>query len=270
MSEANILNPTSASLLNFTFGYREGIPILNSEFLADSGEIFSRQNVRRGRVFELFWDRIDTATMHLLRQWEEQYRLPGKFFTLADYERSRYFSGRFAGPLTFAATANQNWNVSGRFEELIGKAMYAYPSNWSRDAIFIEERADDGADFVKVSAGWSYLDSANYHGGHAYSSSTTNATAEWIYFGYGFRLWHYKTTSYGEGVLTVTRIRDGVVVLAATTIDCYASPAEAVAAVYTVTDLPLDTYRVEWKVKGTKNAGSSGYTINADAIEVMR
>jgi hypothetical protein len=274
VSEQNILNPTAASLLNFDYGYSEGLPETRSLFQSMSGKMNARRQMGRGRIYDLAWNSRDLATKHALQQWAQQYE--NDFFSLADWERGRYFSGRFDGPLIFSPSGNQKYNIRGRFIELPGLALFSYPTNWTRDAIFLEERNGFGEDLVKLltPANWVFASNAGFYhpsgAGNAYSSSTTNETAEWIYFGYGFRLWEETFNNQGIVELSVTRVRDGAVVVAATNFDLYSAGAVNAFAISTTTNMALDYYRVKLRCTGTKNASSSGFGINADAIEVMQ
>ncbi len=274
MSEANILNPTAGDPLNPDQGYSEGLPELHDELLMDGGDIFTRQTRFYGRIYELVWLRRAKSVMHALRQWEEQYRRD--FFTFIDYERTRRFSGRLildaAQKVIFEG--NERWTMRGRFIELVGKPMNTYPTDWSRDAIFIEERDGSGTDLVVLTGtGWFYNAYSSFHGGAAYTSSSDSSsgqTGEWEYFGYGCRVWFLKDNNRGVVEVTVTRVSDGVVVYGPTNTDLYNATEVASAALVTKSDLPLGRYRVKVKKTGTKNASSSGYTVEADAIEVMR
>src|SRR5882724_6528531 len=137
MSEQNILNPTAASLLSPDYGYDESLPENRSIFTPMSGRPFSRDQMGLGRLYNFTWKGRDLATKHSLQQWERQYR--NDYFSLADWERARYFTGRFAAPLTFNPAGNNAYTIQGQFQELPGLPMFQYPSNWARDAIFIEE-----------------------------------------------------------------------------------------------------------------------------------
>jgi hypothetical protein len=270
MSEQNILNPAQTSLFNPDWGYTEGLPEMRSLFQSQSGKMYARRQMGRGRAYDLAWNNRDLATKHTLQQWAQQYE--NDFFTFADWERSRYFSGRFEGPLTFSPAGNQKYNIRGRFIELPGPFMFSYPSNWTRDAMFLEERNGFGEDLVKLAAPTAILDTfSNAHGGSAYRLSATNDTAEWVYFGYGFRLWHNKDTNQGIVEVKTTRVRDGVTLGSVDTVDTYAAVPTAAAPLYAVQGLnPLDFYRVRLRNTGTKNASSSNTIVYADAIEVMQ
>jgi hypothetical protein len=261
VSEANILNPSASDTLNPNYGYRETLGDVIAEAQMRSGKPFARLLRSRGRVFELMWSERLIADAAKLRQWHQQYEQG--FFTLADWEMGRYYSGRFAGRPAIAPAGNNNWNASAQFVELPGLPMFAYPTNWNRDAIFIEEIDDFGSPNVKLTGAWTQSVNAAHHGGKAYFSATTNNAAEWLYFGYGFRLWAAKDANLGIVAVSI----DGG---AETNVDLYAASLQASAVVHTNANQNLGFHRVKLRVTGTKNASSSAFTVYADAIEVMR
>src|SRR5581483_1929385 len=210
MSEQNILNPSATSLLNFDWGYTEGLPEMRSVWQAMSGKAYARRQMARGRIYDLAWNKRDLTTKHSLQQWERQYE--NDFFTLADWERGRYFSGRFDGPLSYSPAGNNAYNIRGRFIELPGLAVYQYPSNWSRDAVFLEERNGFGEDLVKYTGTWTVANpETNTHGGGWAFSNTTNDIAEILYFGYGFRYWCKKQDNLGIVEISLDGIMQGTV-----------------------------------------------------------
>lgn len=276
MSEQNILNPAQTSLLSPDWGYSEGLPETRSLFQAQSGKPYSRRQFVRGRIYELAWNNRDLATKHALQQWAQQYE--NDFFTLADWERSRYFTGRFEGPLTFNPVGNQQYNVKGRFIELPGLPVYAAPVNWARDAIFLEERNGFGEDLVKLVGTWGFGSDGFMHGLGEYQNGNTNTTdyAAWLYYGYGLRVWAAKRPTRGIMSFTVARIRDGAVA-GPSDIDLYAAADTNSAAIWTVTNdavfggqMGLDLYLVKLQATNRKNASATALTIVADAIEVMQ
>jgi hypothetical protein len=272
VSEQNILNPAVTSLFNPDFGYTEGLPETRSLFQATSGKLYSRRQMGLGRIYDLAWNNRDLATKHALQQWAQQYE--NDFFTLADWERSRYFSGRFDGPLSFSPAGNQGYNVKGRFIELPGLALFAYPTNWTRDAIFLEERNGFGEDLVKLltPGNWTYQVDANAHGGaHYYSASPSGVeTAEWSYFGYGYQVYCEKNGDRGIVAVSVFRVRDGVAVAGENLFDLYSASLVPSAVIDSRTNFPLDFYRVRLRVTGAKNASSSAVICDADAVQVMQ
>jgi hypothetical protein len=268
LSEQNILNPSQTSLFSPDWGYTEGLQEVRTIFQAASGNIFQRQQSGLGRVYALGWNSRDLATKHALQQWENQYR--DDYFTLADWERARYFTGRFAAPLTFSPHGNQQYDIKGSFLELPGLPMYAYPANWARDAFFLEERNSKGEDLVNLTGAWTYSVDARWHGGASYYSNVTNNLAEWLYFGYGFQYW--APTSQSSGILeyTLTRVRDGAVMAGPTLFDQYSALTQPSAMLFAVPNLPLDFYRLKLRVTGTKNVSATDYVLWADAVQVMR
>lgn len=268
MSEQNVLNPTQTSLFNPDWGYTEGLPELRSVFQAQSGNIYSRLQQGLGRIYDLGWNGRDLATKLAFQQWENQYR--DDYFTLADYDSGRYFTGRFDSPLSYSPRGNAQYDIKGRFIELPGKPMFAYPSNWNRDAIFLEDRNSAGETLAKLTGTWASDTNAAYHGGTAYLSQTTNDTAEWVYFGYGFQVWSAKAAANGIVNLFVFRVRDGVGVSGGNLFDLYNASTVPSAPYQTVVNLPLDFYRVVLTVTGTKNVAASNFFCEADAVQVMR
>jgi hypothetical protein len=108
---------------------------------------------------------------------------------------------------------------------------------------------------------------ANYHGGSAYFNLGTGSFvtdfAEWLYVGYGFRVWAYKGPDMGFLPIAL----DGVVLA---TVDLYSATPTASSVVFTQQNIPLGQHRVKIGAINQKNAASSAFFISADAIEVMR
>jgi hypothetical protein len=262
MAESAILNPSSTSAFNPSFGYREKLPEMRSIFQARSGQRSTRRIPIRGRSFDLSWSKRSFATYRALKQWEAQYEIG--YFTLADWEMGRYYSGVFDGPLDYSPAGNNQWNIAGTFVELPGLGMFQYPSAWGTDSIFINETDDLGTTLVKLTgAGWATFANAVNLGGLAFISLTLNDTAEWIYYGYGFRLWSLKNVDCGIVEVSL----DGVVL---GTVDLYSAVTQNAAAVFTQQSVVLGQHRVKLRVTGTKNAASTNFYCSADAIEVMR
>lgn len=264
MSEANVLNPVAGDTMSPEYGYRESLGTVVAQAQTRGGKAFSRLLNARGRVFELEWrDRL-LADAAKLKQWHQQYE--SGFFSLADWEFARYYSGRFTAPPVVSPAGNNRWNISATFVELPGLAMFAYPVNWARDAIFIEERNDFAEDVIrKVGAAWAYAADANAHGGASFTNTGIDNTqyAEFLYFGYGFRVYSAKKSNYGIVAVSV----DGA---AETNVDLYSAGTVAAAVVYTDANQKLGFHRVKLRATNTKNAASSAFVITADAIEVMR
>lgn len=107
--------------------------------------------------------------------------------------------------------------------------------------------------------------SAFCHNGFSYFTFGNLGTEliEWLYLGYGFRLWSQTGPDMGKLNVFV----DGV---NTTQIDLYSASRVASAPVYTNANLPLGEHRIGLGAAGTKNASSTGFIVCADALEVMR
>src|SRR3954467_7390851 len=256
MSEANILNPTAASEVNPDYAWSAGLPQMHSKFQAKSGQVIGRQLLSRGRVYDVAWNSRPKTIADQLRQWEAQYR--NDFFTFQDLERGRYFSGQFVAPLLESPAANNKWNLRGQFIEIPGLAMFSYPTAWATDAIFMEERDGFGKDLVKLVGTWVYrADPLGQHGVACYVSSTINDTAEWLYFGYGFRFW--APTAPDRGKVDVALDRTLVA-----TVDQYTAGSVGSAVLLTDANVSLGLHRVKCTVKA-KNVASSANNVLIDA-----
>jgi len=156
--------------------------------------------------------------------------------------------------------------VEGTGLDLNGNMVPLFP-DWYRDGIFLEERDDFGVDLVKLTGTWAFNASQSLaRGGKDYWSSATATpttdTAEWEYFGYGFRYWARKGADLGIAELSL----DGTVL---TTVDLYSASGVASAPLL-AKDAVLGRHRVKVRKTGTKNASATDYRVIADAIEVLR
>jgi hypothetical protein len=262
MSEQNILNPTPQSVLNPSYTIPHKDPAIIASWQPRSGKPFSRNMLSRGMEFQLHWDKVLFSTYQSLRQWFRQYEQD--FFSYFDIDDNRYYSGQFLAEPQYERVANNQVNISATFVVVPTLPQFAYPSNWGVDSIFLEERNGFGQDLVKLTGtGWALQVAASHHGGQAYQSAITNDIAEWIYIGYGFRYWAAKASSFGIVEISL----DGTVL---GTVDLFNATTLNAAALFTQLSVSLGQHRVKLRCTGTKNAGSSAFTVNADAIEVMR
>ncbi len=103
------------------------------------------------------------------------------------------------------------------------------------------------------------------HAGFAYYDVGTNTAdaAEWLYFGYGFRLWSYRGPDMGIAQLFLDGTSLG-------NVDLYSAAGIASSAVFTQQNVSLGLHRVKIAPTNTKHAASSAFVVSADAIEVMR
>lgn len=264
MSEQNILNPSTTSALNPDFPVGKPRPIVASRYQGRSGKPSMRRLSARGKIHQLTWSKRLLSDMQALDQWFSQYE--NDFFTYADWERGRYYSGMVPDEgVQFTDEGHNQVTVTAQFIEVPGLNMFQYPSAWGLDSIFIYPKNGFGDDQPKYTgAGWS-LDQANASAKSGVWSfdSTTNDLAEIIYFGYGFRFWSLKAANLGIVEISL----DGTVL---GTVDLYAAATAASAALFTQQSVALGHHRVKLRCTGTKNAASSAFTIAYDAIEVMR
>jgi hypothetical protein len=431
VSEQNILNPTSTSLLSPDYSVKSSNPRTMARSQARSGRPYYKRVAAKGTVYQLVWNRRPFATYNSLLQWFAQYE--NDFFSFQDIERGRYFSGMFDDEPQFEVAGNEAVNITANFVSVPGLPLYQYPSNWARDAVFVEERDGLGNDAVKLTGTWDrrdqnyclwseafdnavwqkttgvtvtpnlvagpndppgvtsadaiayngsgasgdyrifqtllgslilpsgvqttaslwlrtasgsttirlvtnagftqvncvlttawqrfpvssvadgvsqsqvllrsasgdnsaftiYASAAQYeygaaastyakttaasallpspnadvsvHGGFGYwnSGAVTTDAAEWLYFGYGFRLWSYKAAYMGIANLYLDSVFQSAV-------DLYASAVTASAPVATVQSVPLGLHRVKLSPTNTMNGSATGKNIVADGIEVMR
>lgn len=106
---------------------------------------------------------------------------------------------------------------------------------------------------------------ASLHGGFGYFDigTTTTDAAEWLYFGYGFRVWAPKYPYAGIMQVFLDNASQG-------TIDLYAAAVTNSAPLMTAQSVAMGFHRVKLSPTNTKNAASSNFIVVADAIEVMR
>jgi hypothetical protein len=268
--ETDRLNPTQTHVYNPTYSYR-----LEDEddllFQPRSGSMYMREVDVRGCVYSLQWLNMQASDALGLRNWDQQFRRG--FFSYQDFDRSRYFSGRFLNKLKLEAIGNNNYNVAGIFIEIPNLAMFAYPSVWGTpNSIFWEQNDDFGNAITKQTGVWTPGTNANAHGSATDELSNTNLNTtdmiELEYIGYGFRLWSRKDTNLG--IYSVSTKVNGIAEVAPTNVDLYAAAPAAAAAVYTNASLKLARRRVTLTATNTKNASSSAKTTLFDAIEIMK
>lgn len=268
MSEQNILNPSSTSPLRPDYAWNQTEQAALARFVPRQGAHERRRLNEVGRVYDLEWKSRPLSTKRMLRQWEAQFERD--FFSFFDAEENRYFSGSFDGPLMYSPAGYERWSIKGRFVEEPGRSLYAYPSNWDDDAVFINERAA-GVDTAKLTgAGWAYAANVNAREGFEYESSAVDDKAELLYFGYGFRYWSRKAADLGisEILFSVDGTTAGYVSL--TNVDAYNAADVDALPMFTKEDVPLGWHRVAIRVTHTKNGASAGYAVAWDALEVMR
>ncbi|HKV94879.1 MAG TPA: hypothetical protein VJW20_20205 [Candidatus Angelobacter sp.] len=107
----------------------------------------------------------------------------------------------------------------------------------------------------------------NFHGGFGYvdPGTVTTDAAEWLYFGYGFRLWFPR----GPDMGIVGCLLDGAFP-PNNSFDLYSASAQPSSALITNLNVPLGEHRIKVFPTGQKNAASTNFYVVADALEVMR
>jgi hypothetical protein len=260
VSEANVLNPTSNSDLNPDYPLQGEPDDLSVSFAPRVGPVVVRDLGPSPHKYQLTWGARPQTVADQLRQWHKQYQ--HDFFTFVDYERGRSFSGNFIGKPDIQLAGFNRWSVSATFVEQTDVAMATYPSNWGVDSFFLEETESDGNALVKLDSGWTLTTDARYHGGTAYVTALPAISAEWLYDGYGFRLYAAKSSDAGQ----VQVFLDEVLL---STVDLYSASVVNSAIVLTQQNVSFGRHRVRLFTAGTKNSSSSGFNVNADAIEVM-
>jgi hypothetical protein len=146
--------------------------------------------------------------------------------------------------ITNAATSIFAWGAQLEF----GAAATTYTQTVATVAVLLAPSAD-----------------ANQHAGSAYwdVGNVITDAAEWVYFGFGFRLWSYKGPDMGIVQVFLDGVSQG-------TVDLFAAAATQSAVVITIQNVVLGQHRVKLSPTATKNAGSLDFFVSADAIEVMR
>lgn len=275
MAETDVLNDTFDSLLNPEYGWQETPPGQELTFAPQAGGLYSRHVASNGRAFQLTWDTTPRWVADRLMQWERQYRFG--YFTLRDWESGRCFTGRFMGRPARQLMGNDQWTVTAVFQELSQLPLLVNlgdeEQDWDSFGAVLPPR-QSGADLVLATGAWVYNAAYGFAigdppaPGGAYYSSTTNDTIEWLYFGYGFRLYSPKDSNQGKLEISHKPQATGVWAVLAT-IDLYAAATVASDVVFTAANLNLDLHRIKLRVTGTKNVASTGFLCYGDAIEVL-
>ena len=265
MSEQNILNPAVTSQLNPDYSVKVTDPAIIARWQARSGKPFFRHLAARGSVWDLQWANRMFTDADALRQWFHQYEKD--FFSFVDWDSGsgRYYSGMFADQPTVERAGFNKVNISAQFVEVPTLPQFQYPSRWGTDSVFRLYKDGFGSNLIKLTgSGWFLQNPQTLSlAGSSYTSPTTNDFAEWEYFGYGFRVWALKAASRGIAEVSL----DGVVL---GTYDQYSAANLNSAPLWTQLNVALGMHRVKLRVTGTKNASSSAFNIDVDAIEVMR
>ena len=236
--------------------------------VADSGRSFERLKRAPQRLFELDFRARPTAEVTQLLGWWRRFErdffvFEHKVHSLSSDQTvylSRFFAVMFAGPPEYDLVANEAYDLRVRLVEAVGRPLNSYPDpDAGHESVFLEE--DKGS----VAAGaWTQAAQASAHGGAERTNTNLNTTDafQWVYAGYGLRLWSRRAANFG----IIGVVLDGV---SLGNLDLYSASAIGAQPILTKLDMPLGLHTLKLKATGAININSSGATIVADAIEVM-
>ena len=237
---------------------------------AADGSIQQRLQKASQRLWELKLRRRSTDQAEQLRDWYARFQNSFFRFDHSVYINNsgvylpRSFPVHFAGPPSYELVHNEGWSMRAQFIEAVGKVLPSgsYPDPTTGFPSFFQEEDHENA--YVIAGTWTVVITANAHAGEHKTNPNTNTTDafQWVYSGYGFRLWSAKSSSVGILGLYVDGVFDS-------NVDLYNATTIPSAPIVTKLDLPLGLHRVELRATNTKNISSAGNTIIADAIEVM-
>lgn len=236
--------------------------------VADSGRSFERLKRAPQRLFELDFRARPTAELTQLLGWWRRFErdffiFEHKVHSLNSEQtahQSRSFAVTFAGPPDYDLVGNEAHDVRLRLVEAVGRPLNSYPDpDFGHESVFLEE--DKGS---VVSGTWTTAAEAVAHGGAESTNTNLNATDafQWVYAGYGFRLWSRRAASFGivEVLLDGTSLGN---------VDLYSASAQIAQPILTKLDVPLGLHMLKLRATGVININSSGATIVADALEIL-
>lgn len=236
--------------------------------VADSGRSFERLKRAPQRLFELEFRARPTSQLAQLLAWWR--RFERDFFIFEHKVHSlnpehtahlgRSFAVTFVGPPEYDLAGHEAHDIHLRLVEAVGRPLNSYPDpDAGHESVFLEE--DKGS----VAAGeWTSAPQSGAHGGAESTNTNLNTTDafQWVYGGYGFRLWSRRAANFG----IVQVLFDGV---SLGNVDLYSAGAQAAQPVLTKLDVPLGLHTLKLRATNTINIASAGATILADALETM-
>jgi len=237
---------------------------------AESGRALARLVRPDRRLFRLALRARSTDDIEQLRDWYARFRAGYFVFehkvwvNNAGAFLTRRFPVRFAQPLQEELFAPHAYNGPVELLEQVGEQLQTtdYPDPAAgHPSFFLEE---DDALAKALLGSWTIAAQANAHGTQEATNPNTNTTDafQFLYAGYGFRLWARKDSNLGILRVLLDEADLG-------TVDLYAAAPAAAASLLAKLDVPLGLHRVKILATNTKNASSSANTIVADAIEVI-
>ncbi len=238
------------------------------ESTAESGRRFARVKRAPRLVHELELRRRPTTEKAQLEQWYR--RFEHSWFSFFDPVFAlepdsngfleRYFSVEFLALPEYELVGPDAWTMRVALVDRVGAPLLSFPDPAAGyQSVFLEE---DVA--LAVSGTWTATAQTSAHGDSEASNPNTNTTdtLQWLYAGYGFRVW----TRRGPALGIVEVLLDGT---SLGTADLYAAADDAAQPVFTKLDVPLGLHRLRLRATNSKNAASTGQTILADALEVL-
>lgn len=238
------------------------------EGFADSGRRFARLKRAPRLLHELELRARPTQEKTQLEEWYR--RFEKSWFSLHDPVFAvdpeagtyieRYFSVEFAAQPEYELLANESWNLRVLLADRIGAPLFSYPDPTAGHAsVFLE-----ASEAFAVTGTWTSTTEALAHGGNEKTNPNTNTAdaLQWVYAGYGFRLWGRHANDLGIVEVLLDTVSLG-------TVDLYAASPVASQPLLTQLDVPLSLHTVKLKATSSKNASSSANTILADALEIL-
>lgn len=266
MPYTDILNPTPTHPLNPDYGFQKKRPVTHLNAKANQGPPYFRDIMDVGHQFSFNWADKLKSHAQKLKWYYESYR--DGLFTYIDHEGGgRHYVGRFSQPVEPVPTGHNRWTIQGvAFDEIPLSPMILYPFDWVNDAIWRLTLNDFGDRMVAaVSGTWALTTIAGSKSVQCFTdvNPVTTDIAAYVYQGYGFKLW--APTGPGNGQASV--LLDGVNV---GTVDFYSAGAAPSACLLTVQNISLGLHTLNLVPLVTKHAGSTGYNVTFDALQVMR
>lgn len=243
---------------------------------AESGRTLERLKRPPQRLFELEFRARSTRELATLLAWWRRFEQGFFIFrhnvhslstAVAGVHLPRSFAVTFAAPPDYELAGNEAYDIRLRLLEAVARPLDSYPDPVAgHESVFLEE---DGA--FTVAGTWTPAAQTLAHGGlpagqvgneSTNPNTNTSDALQWVYAGYGFRLW--SRTGPDLGITEV--LLDGA---SLGTVDLYAATAVFSQPVFTRLDVALGLHTFQIRATNTRNASSTASTILADALEVM-
>ena len=235
----------------------------------ESGRTVERLKRPPQRMFELEFRSRPTAELATLLAWWRRFERSFFIFRQEVHSLSaageashlpRSFAVTFASPPVQEFSGNEAYNFRVRLLEAVARPLDSYPDPVAgHESVFQEE-----TEAFTVAGVWTEAAQTLAHAGSETTNPNTNTTdaAQWVYAGYGFRLW--SRTGPDLGIAEV--LLDGV---SLGNVDLYSAADVFSQPVLTKLDVPLGLHTVKLRATNTRNASSAANTVSADALEML-